>query len=246
MAAETESLMLRILCGIVLAQLIFVPGGIWFMVLAIIVGAVYEGKEIDKPSLLPAIISFVAVLAMYAGIAIGFMTLDVKAELLRLSGFVSGHLPAWIAVKDNLLHLPSQLFYNGLSDNAIWLHGTPIIDYVSLIFFLTGFTYMIQNREHYKISRVVIGVFLILSLLLIAINGVVSIALLIPAVYIAVAAGLAYIIDQWLVIFPSNPLARLFGIAVICISVFMVLGYQAERYFIGWPKTEEYHQIYKS
>lgn len=246
LAAETESLILRILCGIGLAQLIFVPGGIWFMLLAIIIGAIYDGKDIDIPSLTPAVVSFLAALILYGAVILSFMSIAYKTELLRLAGFFTGHVPALSVIKENLVQLPNQLFYSGLNDGSLWLRGTPIIDYVSLIFLVAGLAYLIKNREAYTISRVVIIVFLVLSLIFTAVNGPLFISVMMPVVYMAVAAGLAYVLDQWLVIFPSNPLPRLFGIAVICISVFLVMGYQVERYFIGWPRTDEYHQIYKS
>ncbi|HYF96918.1 MAG TPA: hypothetical protein VD947_02655, partial [Patescibacteria group bacterium] len=164
-------------------------------------------------------------------------------QALKIIGIESGILPSLTTLSNNTSELPGQLFYKGIDDGSIWLVGTPAIDWVTMIFLVAGFAYLIKTKIHPLRKKVLFTLF-ILSLILTLVNGVFYISLVLPIMYLIAVIGVTYMIDQWLVIFPNNPLARWLGISMVCIAVVMAVAYNIERYFIGWPKSEAYHQVF--
>lgn len=232
----------RVAYSLILVQFIFVPGGIWLLLLSSL-GALfyYRQDTLNKSMILPAIVG-VSTLASYAAL-IFYLSLDYYTQTLKLIGFEAGILPSLDTLANNITELPGQLFYRGIDDGSMWLVGTPILDWVTTIFLVAGFVYLIKTRIH-PLRKKVLLVLMILSLLLITINGASYISLLLPALYLTVIIGVTYMIEQWLIIFPNNPLARWLGISLVCVAIAMAAGYNIERYFIGWPKSEAYHQTF--
>ena len=52
------------------------------------------------------------------------------------------------------------------------------------------------------------------GVVLVGLGGPVGLSILVPLLYVAVATGLAYLLHEWLKVFPNNPLARGFGIGL--------------------------------
>ncbi|HET7673665.1 MAG TPA: hypothetical protein VFK11_04100 [Candidatus Saccharimonadales bacterium] len=243
LALHSKSTALRILSSILLAQVIFVPGAVWFLLSALIIYALYEKDEVIAGKLILPFSVLMLTLAASLGIILR-LSLDIPTQALKMLGLQVGSLPSVASVKNGLLELPGQLFYNGLNDSSSWLYGTPIIDWISAVLLIAGIIYLAKTRLFLTKKRFMFT-FLVLCIVLIAVNGPVFISLLLPLAYMFVAFGITYLIDQWLIIFPNNPLPRMLGLGVVGLVVLMIIGYHAERYFIGWPKTDAYHQIFK-
>lgn len=244
LAISTNSRIAKVLAGTILAQFIFVPGAIWFFILPALMAFIYQKETFSFRSLYLPFAAFLAMIAGYIALIIHW-SLDSYPQLLRLIGMEVGNLPTLGVLKVNATDLPSQLFLKGINDSSVWLKETPIIDWVSVIFLLLGFIYLYKTKL-YPIGKKVLWTFLILSALLILANGVTYVSVILPLLYILIALGITYLTDQWMIIFPSNPLARSFGLVVVGLVIFVVCTFHVERYFIGWPKTDEYHQIYKN
>lgn len=244
LAISTNSRILKILAGIILAQFVFVPGAVWFFILPAVLALIYQKETFSFRSLYLPLAAFLAMIAGYVALIIHW-SLDSYPQLLRLVGMEVGDLPALSTIRVNATDLPSQLFLRGINDSSLWLKGTPIVDWVTIIFLLLGFIYSYKTKL-YPIGKKVLWVFLILSLLLILVNGVTYVSVILPLLYILIALGITHLTDQWMVIFPNNPLARSFGLVVVGLVIIVVCAFHVERYFIGWPKTDEYHQIYKN
>ncbi len=241
---RTDSRIARIFIAIALVQFIFIPGAIWFLLVSVILGAIYFGKNLPVGIFILPLLAVSATLAGYAWL-IYVLSLDSISLFAKTAGLGIGGLPSLSIIKANIVELPSQLFYGGLNDSSMWLPTTPIIDWVSAVFLLAGFVYLYRSVVN-PVRKTIMSLFFLLALVLIFINGALYISLLLPLVYIMMALGITYLTDRWLSIFPNNPLARAFGLALVFAIVFLVCAYHVERYFIGWPKTDDYHQIYKS
>lgn len=234
---------IRIISALILAQFLFVPGAIWFFIAAAIPSLFYSGGSIKiKPLFLPAI-TFMLAVGGYAALAVHW-SLTGYQQIIRLVGSEIGSLPTFNSIKANITELPSQLLYSGLNDSSVWLKSTPIIDWISAALFLTGLICLYRTRLR-PVRKRIISLFLVIGLILVILNGIAYISLLLPLIYITIALGITYLADQWMIIFPNNPLARSFGFVLVLLIVFITCAFHVERYFIGWPKTEEYHQIYK-
>ncbi|HEX5796870.1 MAG TPA: hypothetical protein VFX86_00590 [Candidatus Saccharimonadales bacterium] len=242
---RTNSLAITVIGAILLAQLLFVPGAVWLFLIAASIGLYYlKEKKSIKNIILPAVL-FMSVIVSYMALVINYLSLDSSTQLIKLAGAEVGSLPSLGTMKATLAELPGQLFINGINDYSIWLYKTPIIDFVSAIFLLAGLVYLIRTKSH-PVGKKIIFSSIILAILLIAVNGITYISVLLPLIYIIIAVGIAYLIEQWMSIFPNNPLARLLGIAIILLGMFLICSYHTERYFIGWPETEEYQRIFES
>lgn len=238
----SNSLVLRFISSVLLAEFIFVPGAIWFF-LFIFVIAIYLNEKVRFRSIILPFTVFVATLAAYAAILFHW-SLTGYHQLIKLLGPELGSLPSISTIKANALDLPGQLFYSGLNDPS-WLSQTPIIDWVTLSFLIAGVIYLIKTKQR-PIKKKIIVSFFVLALALIILNGIAYVSILLPIAYLVVGLGITYLADQWMIIFPNNPLARSLGLIMIGLVIFTVCFFHLERYFVGWPKTSEYHQIYKS
>jgi len=154
--------------------------------------------------------------------------------LLRATG-LPDRLPHIKNIAENLLNIPGYLFYKGPEDAIKWLGRLPLLDAFSAAMFILG---VYSMRYHFKLTRIQLlaGSSIILALL-IAIGGSVTITAVIPVVYILAAGGVAFMLQQWLVVFPRNPVARTIATTLMSISILFVSFYHVNHYFIAWPQT---------
>lgn len=75
----------------------------------------------------------------------------------------------------------------------------------------------------------------LIGALLFALGGPVGISILVPIVYLMVAAGFGYLLHEWLLVFPRNPLARSLGFGLLGIAVTLTCVYNLRTYFVAWP-----------
>lgn len=240
---KSKSLLVKILLSLIVVQFIFIPGAVWFFIASAIIMVSFYGKRaISKGTVLAAFL-LTSVIAAYAG-SIFYLKLNNLSQVVKLVGFEVGQLPSLDTLRTNLTQLPNELFMRGLNDHLSWLYGTPIIDWVSLIFLLSGIMYLAKARAH-PVRQWTILIYSVISIMLIAVNGAAYISVLLPLIYIVITMGVISLIKQWFYIFPNNPLARASGTILVAFSLLLIAGYHVERYFIGWPKTDQYKQIFK-
>lgn len=145
---------------------------------------------------------------------------------------------------DNVVWLPNQLLGSGLSDGLRWLPGTPVIDVATFGLALTGIIFVIRDNR-FPIRRLALLILATLCLLLITLFGANYISLLLPLVYMFVACGITFLLEQWFHVFPKNPLARNFGLLMLSLLVGLICIYQVARYHYVWPRAEETVHLFK-
>jgi hypothetical protein len=148
-------------------------------------------------------------------------------------------LPAHFAALASLLKqfaaVPVHLFIRGPQYPELWLAKTPILDVFALVTCVLGIYFY---ATHWQAARSrLLAVFLVLGLVLVGLGGPVSLSLLVPLLYMAAATGLAYLLLEWLKIFPNNPLARGLGVGLVVFAVSLSCLYNYRAYFIAWPHT---------
>jgi hypothetical protein len=159
-------------------------------------------------------------------------------------------LPAHLTVSASLLKqfaaVPVHLFVRGPEYPELWLGKAPILDVFALVACVLGIYFYAAHRQAARSRH--LAVFLALGLVLVGLGGPVSLSLLVPLLYMAAAAGLAYLLLEWLKIFPNNPLARGLGIGLVVFAVALSCLYNYRAYFIAWPHdvttkaTFQYHR----
>ena len=144
-------------------------------------------------------------------------------------------LPTLTEYFKNLALVPVHLIARGPNDPATNLDHLPLLDFfTAVIAFIGAYGYAIHLKLHR--SQLLFGV-LILGSLLAATGSAVTIAILLPFLYLLVAGGVNFMLEQWFKVFPFNPLARSVAAVLIVAGVVTTSFYHINRYFIAWPQT---------
>lgn len=174
---------------------------------------------------------------------LAIVALVIWLPLLVKSLLKSGQLVAWLGLPTDwptplaLLGQLRDVFWNlfvaGPSQSEIWLNMAPILDFFTLIICGLGIYFYLS---HWQASRSrTIGWLFAIGVILVGLGGAVSLSLLVPLLYVAAAAGLAYLLREWLKVFPLNPLARGLGIGLVTLAVVISCVYNLRAYFVAWP-----------
>jgi hypothetical protein len=209
--------------------MLYVPGLIWFVVVSACIQRKYLVEAFQEMSVRLRLAS--------AAFAI------VMLPLLLRHFIRPGALLTWIGLPETwgtplhiakeIVAVPVHLFIRGPQYPEIWLGKAPILDIFCLALAIVGL-YFFARRYDASRSRLLIGV-LIFGILLIGLEGAVSISLLIPLLFVFAATGLAYLLKEWLKVFPSNPVPRTLGVGLIIVAVAMSVTYNTRAYFVAWP-----------
>lgn len=214
-------------------SLLYVPGMVWFVLLNVIWQRT-ELKEtlksykswVGRTGL--AILALLLLIPLVYGLIVG----STQTIGLALLGLPSA-LPHLQDVARNLADSLLFMVVRGSAPDDIWLNHLPLLDAFMTVVFITG-TYFYAKHRHASRTKLIATLFLI-SIVLIAIGGPVTIGIVMPLLYLVGAAGIAYLLHVWLVVFPKNPLARSFGIGLASIVVASSCLYGLRQYFVAWP-----------
>ncbi len=221
---------LLILCTVA-ALSFYIPGAIWFITLI----AVWQAPGITKilkRVKTGTILAGAFGVAIILGPLVWSMVSDSSIILPSLG------LPANLeAVKNmpiNLLNVIKQLVLVAPQDPQHTLGRLPLLDVFTIAMLVIG---MYSLRFQLKLARAQLQILALAGLGLLVAGGGVNIAVLLPLIYVLAASGMAFLLQQWLVVFPRNPLARSVGSILLTSCVFLVSFYHLSRYFIAWPQT---------
>lgn len=213
--------------------LLYVPGMVWLVALTVYWqrDVLIEGLGYRK-ALWQRILSICIV--------------GISLPLLLINLFRPGQLVLWLGAP-NYWEAPLvvlkqfgavilHLFIRGPEDSDIWLGRLPIFDIFTLAMCVVGIYFYARHIKAYR-TRMLLS-YGVVGWLLVGLSGPVGLSLLIPLVYVFVAAGIAYLLREWLQVFPLNPFARGLGITLISIVVLMSCLYNLRSYFVAWPHNE--------
>ncbi len=144
----------------------------------------------------------------------------------------------------NIRYIPSQLFTHGIPDALRWLPGTPILDVATIVLAGLGAIYIFRDSR-YPLRRIALAALTLLCVLLIGIFGPTYFSLLLPLIYLFVAGGITFLLDQWFHIFPNNPFARSFGLVLVSLLIVFICAYQIGRYHYVWPRSEVAKNVFR-
>lgn len=215
-----------------LALVLYVPGMIWFIALFLFwqrgsLRLVWQGSSkklrglsalLTGLMLAPLIYSMV----MYFNwrIAVGFLGMPTLLPSPHnvLKRFADGLL--FIAVR-------------GTAPPDVWLNHLAILDVLLAVSFAVGFYFYVQHRQALRAKE--LFWLLAVALILYGLGGISSYGLVVPLLYLIAAAGIAYILQHWLGLFPKNPLARGLGTAVFFAAIAVSCIYNVRSYYVAWP-----------
>lgn len=133
--------------------------------------------------------------------------------------------------------VPLHLFARGPLDPVRWLGQLPLLSIFEVLMFIVGVYFYVTHLGAAR-SRFIILLSAI-AWLVIGVGGTASLSLIVPVIYLFVATGIAFMLRQWLQVFPNNPIARSLGIFIIIVAVSLTSIYQTRSYFVAWRYNTE-------
>ncbi len=217
---------------VIASMLLYVPGMIVFLV----VGAIWQWKVLDQIFKKHLGIVSVGALLFTAAIApLAWALYRQPALIKQWIGLPTTGLPDTMVLLKNIALVPVHLLMHNTADPVTWLGTAPVIDIFTAVLCIIG---IITYCKSIKLRRTQsLLAFFILMATLIALNASITLVVLLPFLYLLVASGLYYILDQWLRVFPLNPLARWFGIGLLSLMVVLTMTYHLRHYFVAWPQA---------
>lgn len=164
-----------------------------------------------------------------------------------------GNLRAWLGLPAHFAHpatllkqfvaVPVHLFIRGPQYPDIWLGRSPILDIFALAACVIGIYFYVT---HWQVARSrLLGLFMLIGFILVGLGGPVGLSLLVPILYICAATGIAYLLHEWLHVFPINPLARGLGIGFVALVVTLSCVYNLRAYFVAWPHNPTTQAVFR-
>lgn len=225
---------------LLLILLLYIPGLVWLVGLYIV---------IQYNALKKVWLGFTTRRRKIISILIATLSLP----LLLKSLFVSRQFIEWLGLPVNwngplqilkqLAGVPVHLFIRGPQYPDLWLGRAPILDVFTLVISLVGIYFYATHLEASR-SRLLAGI-LLLGIVLVGLNGPVGLSLLVPVLYLAAAAGLAFLLHEWLKVFPLNPLARGVGVGLVSMAVVLSCVYNLRAYFVAWPHSKASQAVFR-
>jgi hypothetical protein len=215
-------------CGL----LLYVPGMVWFVLLSLYWqrAAIRLGWAHHKLLWQRGLYVFVGIIWLPLLIYRLTTLTTLKTWLGLPQRFVLSQIGRQLAF------VPVHLFIRGPVDQQRWLGHAPLLDLFALAMTLAGIwfygTHLRATRSRLLASYTFVG------LILVGLGGAVGLSILVPIMYIFAATGIAYLLHEWLRVFPVNPLARRIGIGLVVVAILASGAYNIRAYFVAWPHNE--------
>lgn len=211
--------------------LLYIPGMIWF----ILAGLIWQRKRVYLA---------LSTLSVWQILLIGILGLLVLAPLVVIGIEQPLSLLNYLGLPDKLLHwkilvsalidIPEQLFVRGPNNPSMWLGQLALLDAFTTAMFIMG---LYASYFRLRLDRTKLLLFGLVVGSVLIVTGAAAMSILLPFVYILVAAGIAFMLQQWFTVFPRNPLARSLGWGLISIAIVASCYYNLSHYFIAWPNA---------
>lgn len=128
------------------------------------------------------------------------------------------------------------------AEPALWLGHLPLFGALMTVGFIAG---LLFYGMHWRSERTQqLGVYSLITLLLLAASGPVTRALALPLLFLLALGGIAYLLHLWLRRFPKNPVARSVGIWLVAVATALTCAYNLRQYFIAWPHNAETRAVF--
>lgn len=222
-------------CLFIWGLLLTIPGMIWFVLAELILQRhnLLEGWR-DLGKWWQRVLSLVTPLLFVP--AIGYSLIKHQELIRPWLGLPAHFADGYFALIKQFGSVFVHLFIRGPQYPELWLGRMPILSVFTLIMVLLGiYVYAVhwqKARSRLLLIMITIGV------VLVGLGGPVGLSVLVPVLYVISAAGIAYLLHEWLKVFPRNPLARSMGVVLVSIAVIISCTYNLRAYFIAWPAVE--------
>lgn len=220
--------------------MLYVPGLVWLVIPAII----WQRHVLKMLSRrMPTTAQAAAIILTLVGLAPLVWSFVYHPQLMRTWLGLPDVWPGGVmAYLKNIVSVPMEIFIRGSGDPVYGIGRLPLLDAFTSAMVALG-AYASLFRLGLDRTKLFIGA-IIISVLLIALKGPVTISFLLPIVYLLAAGGMALLLQQWFTVFPRNPVARVLGPLTISLVVLLTCYYHLSHYFIAWPNVPATKQTF--
>jgi hypothetical protein len=229
-----------LMASIIIGMSLYVPYMAWFVLL----GALWQVKLIrDSIRVLsPLVITWC--IAIFTACLIPLIIALIRTPDLwhQLLG-IPPTFAAPVEILKNIGRVPFMIFGRAQLLPEYWLGRMPVLDLFAAVMFIFGvYAYAYKVRLHR--TQLLIAVFVIGASLIGLTASYENVTLLMPFVYIVVAAGITLMLQQWFTVFPRNPIARSIGAVLMTCAILTAVAYQLINYYVAWPNNANTKKTY--
>ena len=219
--------------------MMYIPGSIWVLIFI----SAWFWKDI------PRIFRHMNKTSILFGSILGLLFIaPLLLAILKDTSVLRNWLliPKHLNIGDTLQALkdiPAALFYRSATNPAYNLGRLPMFDAFTGTLLLLSF-YAYKNKVSLQ-RTIVFFIAILVSLLLTSINNnQLYLLFCLPFLYLIAGEGMSYLLNEWRMVFPRNPIARFTGTLLMSIAVFSTCSYHMNRYFLAWVNSPETKKVY--
>lgn len=219
---------------------LYIPGLMWVIVPALF----WQRKVLRKAlrSISPGVAISVMVLSVFLVIpfvvslvwpAAGISNLQVAKAFAG----IPATLPTFSQFLQNIESIPKSLFLATNGNAALFTGHIPVLGAFGSVMFILGLYDFIRHSIHLDRTKIVV-LYILLGIALIGVTGISAFTVLIPVVFLTIANGMRFMLQEWLSVFPRNPVARGVGIGIVTFAVALSVSYHLMTYYVAWPNAQ--------
>ncbi len=221
-----------LLASLSLAGLLYVPGMIWIISAAFL----WRGKFlVQKLWQFPKMLVVGCIVLGLLLISPLIITVARQPDNLYNIAGISQQITPRKALH-NAETLPGYLAVRAPADSRLAVGKAPLLD-IFVVFMLVLGLYDVCTSLKLDRSKLTLGLFII-GYTITVLGDTNLLGMLVIPVFLLAAAGIGYLLDEWLSIFPRNPLARGIAMGLVTIAVLFAASYNITNYFIAWPHAQ--------
>lgn len=234
LAATSHGKLAYALALVALALSMYVPGTIWLILVALAIRGIKDVRIIRNQVSHMQLGIIITSALIFVILPIGWAISQNTSLVLPLLG-LPHEIPDGLEFAKSLAFVPLSLVALGGPVSDFWIARLPLLDVFTSLLFILGLYYYFKFRSLDR-AKLLVG-FMGIATVLIALNASITMAYLLPAVYVCVAGGVALLIGQWHTVFPKNPIAQTVGIVLITLAIAVSIMFNLRAYFVAWPNT---------
>ena len=217
----------------------YIPGFLWLALAAILIyrkHILIVVKSMQQKHL--AISSLLATILLTPLILASVRDLSVAKEVL---GF-GEQLPTIREFGTSFYENIRALIVQSPSKPELSLVGAPLLSAVDVVLAFFGIYHLWQKPR--LASTYYVSGLLVLALILASLGGNIQLTMAAPLIYFFVAAGIYYLLNQWLSVFPRNPIAKRLAVGLIVFLVTVSCAFHLRSYFVAWSHNEHTKAVF--
>jgi len=224
---------------IAIASLLYTPIMPWFLLVGGVVmfkaaKDVFMSLHLKHKILIPTL--FLVLLAPLI-----WYIIRTPMSALTLVG-LPHHIPSLHAMGTNLYRFARSLVWQGTGPADIMLVGAPILNVIEAGLIAAGFVTLARSIKLH--SNMFIAGSVILLTVLIAFGETTYMPLM-PFLFLLLASGIFYLLNEWFDVFPLNPVANIIGTVAVCLVVGASILFHVRSYFVAWPHSTETQAVFR-